>query len=147
MPEIPVKWKLLDHPADIKIEVFGENLEKLFLNAGLALTFLLVGSIKHTAPKSEKTVTLESGDLDILLVDWLREILFYFDVEKFVLSNAVVTIEKVENYQLLKASLLGFVLPHSDELPDGMEIKGITYHDLFLDKNPDGFVARVIFDV
>ncbi|MGC8605547.1 MAG: archease, partial [Desulfomonilaceae bacterium] len=38
----PPKWKLLDHPADLRIEVYGENVENLFINAGLAVTYLLV---------------------------------------------------------------------------------------------------------
>lgn len=149
MPETSPQWKLLDHPADIKIEVSGENLEELFLNAGLALTFLLAGSTKQNTPKLKKTITLtsDSSDLDILLADWLREILFYFNVEKFILCDAIVNIKKMENSGLLSASLSGFILRHGDELHDGVEIKGVTYHDLSLDENPEGFVAHVIFDV
>lgn len=144
MQEYSPKWKLLDHTADVRIEVHGESLENLFLNAAQALTHLLVGSPQHVEVTIQKSLTLEGDSMDILLVDWLREILFYFSAEQFVCKDAVV---RFENPNLIQAQLSGFTTDFTDKDHDGLEIKGVTYHGLSLDETADGFVARVIFDI
>ncbi|MCL5124053.1 MAG: archease [Deltaproteobacteria bacterium] len=137
------EWKLLDHTADVRIEVRGETLEKLFVNAALALTYLLSGRRKGFVANIEKNIILESDSLDVLLADWLREILFYFSAENFLLCDASLNIEGVH---LLRARLSGHISQVADESYDGMEIKGVTYHGLSLEKKHEGYVAHVIFD-
>ncbi|MGC8658018.1 MAG: archease [Desulfomonilaceae bacterium] len=137
------KWKLLDHAADIRVEVRGETLESLFLNAATALTYLLCGRKKDLKATHEKIVTIESESLDILLADWLREILFYFSAENFVLSETSVSIEAGF---LLTAKLRGHTRSPDSEMLNGIEIKGVTYHGLTVDKRTEGYVAQIIFD-
>ena len=138
------KWKLLDHPADIRIEVYGKNLEDLFLNAADGLGKLLTGSIKVSDSQIEKILALESDSFDDLLVDWLREILFLFNSERFILRKASL---KISEGISLDSTLFGSILDPSLELEDGLEIKGVTYHGLLLEEGFDGFVAQVIFDI
>lgn len=144
MKQRRTKWKLLDHTADIRIEVYGETLEELFLNAAEGLSKLLTGTIKVSDSQIEKILALESDSFDNLLVDWLREILFLFNSERFILRKASLKI--VEDF-LLESTLFGSILDQSLELEDGLEIKGVTYHGLFLEEGYDGFVAQVIFDI
>jgi SHS2 domain-containing protein len=138
------KWKLLDHPADIRIEVYGKSLEELFLNAAEGLSKLLTGSIKVSGSRIEKILVLESDSSDDLLVDWLREILFLFNSERFILRKASL---KISEGISLESKLFGSILNQSLELEDGLEIKGVTYHGLLLEEGSDGFVAQVIFDI
>lgn len=138
------KWKLLDHPADIRIEVYGKTLEELFLNAAEGLSNLLTGSINVSGSQIEKTLALESDSFDDLLVDWLREILFLFSSERFILRKASL---KISEGVSLESKLFGSSLNQSRELEDGLEIKGVTYHGLLLEEDSDGFVAQVIFDI
>ncbi len=138
------KWKLLDHPADIRIEVYGKTLEELFLNAAEGLSQLSTGSIKVSGSQIEKTLALESDSFDDLLVDWLREILFLFNSERFILRKASL---KISEGISLESKLFGSILDPSLELEDGLEIKGVTYHGLLLEEDSDGFVAQVIFDI
>jgi SHS2 domain-containing protein len=138
------KWKLLDHPADIRIEVYGKSLEELFLNAADGLSKLLTGSIKVSDSQIEKILALESDSFDNLLVDWLREILFLFNSERFILRKASL---KISEGISLESKLFGSILDPALQLEDGLEIKGVTYHGLLLEKDSDGFVAQVIFDI
>ena len=144
MKQRRAKWKLLDHPADIRIEVYGKNLEELFLNAADGLGKLLTGSIKVSDSQIEKILALESDSFDDLLVDWLREILFLFNSERFILRKASL---KISEGISLESKLFGFILDPSLQLDDGLEIKGVTYHGLLLEEGCDGFVAQVIFDI
>ncbi|MGC8604618.1 MAG: archease, partial [Desulfomonilaceae bacterium] len=90
---------------------------------------------------------LEADSLVILFADWLREILFYFNVEQFILRNLVVSIENTENLYSLKARLSGSIIRDLHVIDSGLEIKGVTYHDLSVNETPEGFVAYIIFDV
>ena len=80
-------WRLLDHTADIRLEVWGTSLEKLFINAAKSLSTLLTSP---TEPNSEEQiqVALEGGELDELLVNWLREILFFTQTRRIVVTEA-----------------------------------------------------------
>jgi protein archease len=138
------KWKLLDHPADIRVEVYGKTLEELFLNAAHGLSKLLTGSIKVSDSRIEKILVLESDSSADLLVDWLREILFLFNSERFILRKASL---KITEGISLESKLIGSILDPSLELEDGLEIKGVTYHGLLLEEDSYGFVAQVIFDI
>jgi SHS2 domain-containing protein len=144
MKQRPPKWKLLDHPADIRVEVCGKSLEELFLNAADGLSKLLTGSIKVSGSRIEKILVLESDSFDNLLVDWLREILFLFNSERFILRKASL---KISEGISLESKLFGSILDPSLELEDGLEIKGVTYHSLLLEEDSGGFTAQVIFDI
>ena len=46
-------WRLLDHTADIRLEVWGTSLEKLFIYAAKSLSTLLTSP---TEPNSEEQI-------------------------------------------------------------------------------------------
>jgi SHS2 domain-containing protein len=144
MNQHTLPWKLLEHPADIRIEVYGTNLEQIFLNSALAMTSIITGTDGNTEELFGKNLSLKSDSLEDLIVDWLREILFLFNVKRFVFCDASL---KIDETNTIEARLFGYFTESSDRFLDGVEIKGITYHGLLLEKTGDGFLARIIFDV
>lgn len=143
MTEFTCHWKLLEHPADIRIEVYGKTLEEIFLNAADAMTSILVGPVVRPKELFEKKLVLQSERLEDLLVEWLKEILFLFYVEKFVFGSGHLTFGTAN---ILDATLVGHDMETVDLRQEGIEIKGVTYHGLLLQKTGDGFVAQIIFD-
>jgi SHS2 domain-containing protein len=135
-------WIFLDHTADIRMEVHGKTMEELFSNAARGMMSLLVSRPSGDA-ETEITVHLDSGDYEDLLVDWLREILFYYDAEGFVLSEARVD---ALSQSALQGRLLGTTLS-SEELSGEMEIKAVTYHGLAITRHETGFSAQVVLDI
>ncbi len=135
-------WTLLDHTADVRMEVKGRTLEELFVNAALGLTSLLT-SEPAVHGNTEIEVVLEGVDREQLIVDWLREILFRNQVDGFVLADADIE-ELTENR--IKARLSGCRALEQDAEP-GIEIKAVTYHGLSIDRTDDGYRARILFDV
>ena len=135
-------WTFLDHTADIRMEVRGTTMEELFTNAAHGLTSLLAPETLPT-PDREVHVELEGVDYNDLLVDWLREILFYYDAEGFVLSEARVD---ALSQSALQGRLLGTTLS-SEELSGEMEIKAVTYHGLAITRHETGFSAQVVLDI
>ncbi|MBI5568607.1 MAG: archease [Desulfomonile tiedjei] len=134
-------WRFLDHIADIRMEASGRDLTELFLHAAEGLTELL-GAGEHLAAEKEVELALEAGSAEELLVDWLREIHFANTTRGLVLARA--HIQQISDTSL-KARLLFAVRP-PEEAPD-IDIKGVTYHGLVVEKTDRRYLARVIFDI
>jgi len=135
------RWRLLDHTADLRIEVYGASVEELLLNAGVALARILDPE-PEIPPDRELDVVVEGETSEELLVDWLREILFQSETENFVLVSAEI-IELAGSK--LKARLLGVTRPPDTKPAE--EIKGVTYHGLAIEEADSGYVARLVFDI
>jgi len=134
-------WELLDHTADIRMEVRGKTLVELFLNAADGLISLLAPDAEASTD-TELDVVLDSDDAENLLVDWLREILFYNETRDFV----PVQTEIVElSDKVVKARLVGGAKLSGEE--PVAEIKGVTYHGLSITKTGRGYTARIVFDI
>jgi len=134
-------WRLLDHTADLRIEVYGASREELMLNAAAALARVLDPEPENP-PDRELDIVLEGEVGEELLVDWLREILFQSETRGFVLVKAEI-VELAGS--ALKARLLGVTRP-PDTRP-AEEIKGVTYHGLSIEETEAGYVARIVFDI
>ena len=129
------------HTADLGLLVRAESLEELFVEAAKGLTLLLVGEYPVT-PAGWRELSLEAPDREILLADFLSELLALAAVEELV---AV----KVEIDQLSAESIkarAGF-LRLKDLGGLKREIKAVTYHGLSVVQTPSGYEARLILDV
>jgi SHS2 domain-containing protein len=135
------KWRLLEHTADIRMEVYGKDLRELFVNAATGLTQLLRPE-GGTIASHLGEVVLESTDAEALLVDWLREVLFCHEVRDLIFLGAETLELRPEK---LAARVTWGLRPPDSEL--ATEIKGVTYHCLSIAKRGDGYVAQVIFDI
>ena len=135
------RWKLLEHTADIRLEVRGATVEDLFVNAAEGFAEL-VAERRDTAPRREVFLSIEAETIDDLLVDWLREILYLHETSGFVCIAAEVT-DLTQN--ALNARLRGRTKGLEERGP--FVIKAVTYHDVSVEKTEGGFVARVVFDI
>ena len=134
-------WRMLDHPADVRIEVWGETLEELFANVAQAFG-TIVSERDDIGTEREIEVEAHAETIEDLVVDWLRELLFAHETTQFVPILAKV-LELTPNR--LKARVSGRIL-QPDEVPP-YEIKAVTYHGLSVDRAPQGYVTRILFDV
>jgi SHS2 domain-containing protein len=134
-------WRFVDHTADIRLEVWGASLEKFFISAAKGLSTLFTSAAE---PNSEEQieVALEGGELDELLVNWLREILFYCQTRRLVITEA--KIQELSETSL-RARLTGRKRPIGEEAT--LEVKGVTYHGISIEVHDEGYTARIIFDI
>src|SRR5215467_1723917 len=79
-------YELLEHPADIGFRAFGETLPELFVNCALAM-LSIAGEPSAAEARGEYPISVESGDRESLLVDWLSEVLYWFDGKQIAFSN------------------------------------------------------------
>ena len=74
-------YEELDHTADLRIALYGETLEALFANGALALFDLLVDGESGGGGDTPWSLRVEGDDLEDLLVRWLGELLYRFEVD------------------------------------------------------------------
>lgn len=134
-------WRLLEHTADIRLEVRGATIEDLFVNAALGLAALLA-EYREVEPHREEDLLLEAETIDDLLVDWLRELLYLHETTGFVFLHAA-GLELTGT--AVKARVLGREMD-PEEVPPSV-IKAVTYHDVSVERTDRGYVTRVVFDI
>jgi SHS2 domain-containing protein len=140
-PTTEPAWRVIDHTADIRVEVCGSDLEQLFLNAAQALNEIL-GAGEPVGADHDIEISLESPGLDELLVDWLREILFYNQTRGWVFVQAHV--EHLSDTSFRANASFG--LRREEDEPE-FEIKAVTYHGLTVEKSDCGYCAKILFDI
>ncbi len=137
-----MRFRTIEHTADVGIEVEAAGLEELFSGAARAMFSLMVGGVE-AGRSIERLVELDATDLEELLFKWLNELIFFVSAEGIALSTFDVTEVKEDR---LSARVLGGPL---EDVREGLEleIKAATYHELSVEQRGDGWYARVIFDV
>jgi SHS2 domain-containing protein len=136
-------YEFFDHTADIGVRVHGATLPALFANAARAM-FTVLGELKKTGDRRQKTVELRAESLEDLLHDWLAELLYAVETEHVLYDEF-----EISNLQspVLTATVRGGPIDFAESQPNE-EIKAVTYHRLDVHQLPDGsWQATVIFDV
>ncbi len=139
-------WEPLDHTADAGVVVTAEDLEGLFREAARAMTDCIT-DVGRVRPSGARPVTLVAADLELLLVEWLGEALYLFEVEGFLAAGGELAIvDRGAAGPRLTGDFLGE--PHDPQRhPHKVAIKAITYHGLSVERTDHGWRARVIFDI
>ncbi|NLN47650.1 MAG: archease [Clostridiales bacterium] len=121
-----IKFKEIEHSADIALEVYGLTLDELFTNAMEGLLFLSLDNPAsiHEAEKIEK-IELIASTYEELMVDFLSEIL-YMTSEKRLRPVGLKGL-KVKNHRLEADIKISGNLEDKDIK---QEIKAVTYHEL-----------------
>ncbi len=142
------RYTEIEHTADIGVEVYGNTLEELFANAGYAL-FDTIADAGTVEPTITHTITVRGENIETLLMNWLRELLYLFSVEQEVYNIFRVHItggQEVACPPALEAEIFGELLNFEKHRFE-TEIKAITYHQLAVIQQNRRWQATVIFDV
>ncbi len=132
------KYKILPHPADVKVQAFGKTREELFANAMAGMMEVLKSERKTQSVK--RKIGVKSLDLNALLVDFLSEVLYLIQTNKEVYSD--VKFIKFSDKEL-ECELTGNKVESFGE-----DIKAVTYHGLEIKKNKKGlYEATILFDI
>ena len=140
-----LKYRLLDHTADIRVEVWGKTRKELFGNAMKAMFDVMVNMSvdSETKPLEEKTLKIKGSDLEDTLINFLREALYLFNGQGWLVRGCE-PLELTGRY--IVARLQGEPYnPQKNQLKT--EIKAVTYHGLIIKKYKNSWQAKVVFDV
>ena len=135
-------YRLFDHTADLGMEFFGDSLEGLFVSAGAGL-FDVITDLHQIKAEESFSIEVEGIDLEDLLVNWLRELLYLHQVKRVLLCEFYIS-ALGDTY--LKGAVKGE--PFDAKRHEiRKEVKAATYHDIEVSEKDGCWTARVIFDV
>ena len=142
MPRPQKGFTLLDHPADLGIEAYGNTLAEAFEQAALGLISIIV-DVSKIEPRHSRIISIQGVDVEHLLVRWLEEILYLYDGEHFV--GGCIHVSQVGSSRL-QAVVHGEPFdPIRHETR--MDVKAVTYHQLEVHQEQEKSWVRVFLDI
>ncbi len=136
------RWEHFEHEADIGVRGYGGNLPEAFTQTALALSSVITDLDKIDA-KECITVECNAPDYDILLLDWLNELIYQMADRKMLFSRFSVDITESH----LVATICGETVNQQKHQP-AVEIKGATLTQLkVIEKSSGEWIAQCIVDV
>lgn len=147
-----LRYREIEHTADVGVEIYGKTMEELFQNAGYAL-FNTIVDASTIQPVVTRTLSVTGPDIETLLINWLRELLYQFSVEQEVYNEFGVQNVFYKEQQDASCAPTKLEVTISGEKLDlerhkfNTEIKAVTYHQFAVAHEDGRWQARVIFDV
>jgi SHS2 domain-containing protein len=134
-------FEILEHTADIGIIAYGADLKQAFANAAKGLSSLITdpGGVEE---RLHRDIELSAADEESLLVDWLNELVFYFDAEGVIFRRF--EISRLNNRHLKARGYGEKVDSARHDLKRG--VKAATYHMLKVERDK-GYRIQVLFDI
>ncbi|HPP05874.1 MAG TPA: archease [Syntrophorhabdaceae bacterium] len=134
-----LRYRLIDHEADVGLEVYGKTLEELFSNAAYGV-FQFIVDAEGKEPEKGKRIDIEgNGEL---LINFLNELLYLWDTEGFIPKECSLKISDNK----LTGTVVGCVFD-PEKCTIKQEVKAVTYHKFYV-KGEDGrYKAQIILDV
>ena len=140
-----MKYKFLDHTADVMFEAYGKNLNEVFENAALAV-FDVQCDLKKIKQKIKQKIKLKNENAEDMLFDFLEQLVYLKDAKYILFGNFKVEIKKIrDNYSLDAAAYGEKINPGKHELKT--DVKAIPLHEFFLKKTKNGWKCRVLLDI
>lgn len=138
-------YTFIDHTADVAADLTGATLAQLFVSAAQALTDTITDrlQVRHT---TSIALTLEAATLEDLLVDWLNELLYQFEVRSLLTADAEVAVVHEHGKWRVSATVHGEPFDPARHTPRVM-IKSATYYGLHVEQQDGEWRARIVFDI
>jgi SHS2 domain-containing protein len=130
--------------ADCAIDIEGADLADVFETAARALAEVMVDPAT-VATTARRTVALEAAELDLLLYDWLSELIFRKDRDGEVYVRTKVDIDGRGPFRL-RALVEGGLLDRT-HVELRADPKAVTFHQFALVPSDGGWRARVVIDI
>jgi len=135
-------YETFDHTADLGLRIRTTDLDTLFVEAAQALFSTVVEDLESVRPLQSIDIELREKDLEYLFFDWLKTLLFHFDAHHILLGRFEAKVSDGH----LKGKAWGEPLD-TDRHALNHEVKAITYHQLRVERDDNGWLAEVIVDI
>ena len=130
-------WQEIEHTADLALHLWADDLPDLFTTAAQGM-FSFIAREDAAAPTRAVPVTLEALDVEMLLIDWLNDLLYWSEV-------AGLTFTTFEFEHLTPTHLIATA--HGRPIAEyGKFVKAATFHNLTVIETPKGYETEIVFD-
>ena len=142
-----IGFEYLDHTADVWVHAWGPTLENAIEQTALALMDTMIAS-KNIEPSMQKTIVLKEYNIGSLLIAFLSEFLYLFDIEGLIFNKIIVEkLTKLGSEEIeIQATVYGEKFDISRHEPD-VEVKAITYSYLEIITKEEKSEIKIVFDI
>ncbi len=138
-------YTFIDHTADVLFEAEAATLEELFVQSALALEETQVDLAKVEEKESLK-ITGKNKKIDLLLFDFLDDLIFHKDADLLIFTRFEIKITKNEEGYSLECEAFGEKLDQQKhELK--VDVKAVTLHLFEVKEIEGGWKAKVLLDI
>ena len=133
--------------ADLAFVAHGKTLEELFASAGQAVTAAMVKDLRTIRRREDRSFDLVFEELDLLLFNFLQEIIYFKDADQLLLSRFQLTIQPKNgrSYHLVGRGQGERIDP--DRHPLLVDVKAVTLHKFEVVKREGAWRATVVLDI
>jgi SHS2 domain-containing protein len=132
--------------ADIAFEATGHDLPELFSDAADATMNVMIDNLDAIEPRETRHIELSNDKIDMLLFDFLQELIYFKDAECLLLRARDVQIDEKEEKYILNAKGAGEPLDATRH-HQRADVKAVTLHDFSVEKEDGGWKAKVLLDI
>jgi SHS2 domain-containing protein len=132
--------------ADIAFEATGRDLVELFTSAADATMNVMIENLDTIEPRETRRIELKNDEIDMLLFDFLQEIIYFKDAERLLLRVRELRIEEKDGAYSLNATTAGELLD-AGRHQQRADVKAVTLHDFRVEKTEGGWKAGAILDI
>lgn len=130
---------MLAHTAEVRLRVRAPDFPALAAEAGRALAALELGGEPPPAMGEAREIALHAADQGALLVDWLNELIYLAEAERWVATEFLPLPGRVLELRIRARGVSVDIAPS--------RVKAATHHGLEVRTTPGGVEAEVVFDV
>ena len=132
--------------ADVAFEAWGEDLAGVLTAAAEATLNVMVSDLDSVALRNRRTVNLEAEEPDLLLFDFLQEVIFFKDANRLLLRPVNVVAEAREGVFKVSADLVGEELD-MERHDLVVDVKAVTLHRFVVERVDERWRAFVVLDI
>lgn len=132
--------------ADIAFEASGRDLPELFTAAADATMNVMIDNLNAIEPRETRQVELSNDNVDMLLFDFLQELIYFKDAKRLLLRAREMQIDQKDEGYFLKAKVAGERLDNARH-QQRADVKAVTLHGFSVEKDDDGWKAKVLLDI
>ena len=132
--------------ADIAFEATGRDLPELFTAAADATMNVMIDNLEAIEPRETRQIELSNDDAEMLLFDFLQELIYFKDAKRLLLRARETQIDQKGDQYVLKATLAGEQLDDTRHLQRA-DVKAVTLHGFSVKKQDGGWKAKVLLDI
>ena len=143
-----MSYKFLEEigTADIAFEATGRDLPELFSDAADATMNVMIDNLEAIEPRETRQIELSNDEIDMLLFDFLQELIYFKDAERLLLRVPDVQIDEKDEKYFLKAKAAGEPLDAARH-HQRADVKAVTLHHFSVEKKNGGWTATVLLDI
>lgn len=143
--EMPYSYLDKIATADVAFKARGKTREEMFVAAADATMNVMVEDLAAVSPRDKRRMDISHEGLDLLLLQFLQEVIYYKDAEGLLLRVPAVQIsEEGKSFNLQAVAAGEKIDPRKHKFK--VDVKAVTLHRLKVIKGRCGWEATVVLD-